>query len=77
MARKLTLEEEIYWLVRIINTDHDGVRLKATSPSDRDLLKSQIDVRSERLKVLRQQLADQPGIAPRGRATPDPETPHS
>lgn len=64
MASRLTLEQEIYWLGRIINIDQGGLWSKATSPSDRALLKMQIDVRGERLKILRQQLADHPGELP-------------
>lgn len=58
MTKKSKLQRDINWLVKIIQSDHGGIRSKATSTSDQALLKMQIDVRGARLKVLRQQLAD-------------------
>lgn len=58
MTSRLKLERDIHWLVQIIKTNHGSLQSKATSTSDRALLKMQIDVRGARLKVLRQQLAD-------------------
>ena len=58
MTSKVKLERDIEWLVRVIQSNHEGLQSKATSTSDRALLKMQIDVRTARLKVLEQQLSD-------------------
>ena len=58
MSIRLQLNRDIDRLVRIFESNRNGLRSKATSPSDRITLKLTIGVLGYKLKCVRQQRAD-------------------
>ena len=58
MVDREAVEKEIDWLVRIIRSDEDSLKLKTLPPLSRTLIETQIKTRSLRLKGLREQVAD-------------------
>ena len=57
MADRQALQNEIDWLVRIIRSNEDSLKLKTLGASARTLLETQIKTRGLTLAGLRQQLA--------------------